>query len=116
MPTRIGRVGDHGITTTQPAKGKGRVGSIAANGSYIGLLHAKEVEDFMCGYALDLVDVARSLVISIDFISCVGMSFGITSYKIGNLDATHCLARGIFAGDQVASLALSLDIFSPNDA
>src|SRR6266566_6205005 len=115
MPARIGRVGDDGITTTQPSKGKGRVVSIAANGPYIGLLHTKEVEDFMCGHALDLVDVARSLVISIDFISYVGMSFGITSHKIRNLDAAHCLARSIFAGNQIDGLGLSPGIFSLND-
>src|SRR5947209_13039735 len=115
MPARIGGVGNDGITTTQPAQGKGCVGSIAANGPYIGLLHAKEVEDFLGGHVLDLVDVARSLVISIDFISYVGMSFGITSHKIGILDAAHCLARSIFAGNQVDGPGLSPGIFSLDD-
>src|SRR5579875_242257 len=115
MATRVGRVGDDGITAAQPAQRDSRVGGIAANGTYIGLFHVKKTKNLACGHALDLVDVARPLIITIDFITLIGMPFGIAAHKVGNLDAAHSLARSVLTGNQIDGLCLSPGIFACDD-
>ena len=60
----------------------------------------------MLGHGLDLVDIAGTLVITIDFIAFVWVSLGIASHEIRVLHAAHGLAGSILAGDQVDSLGL----------
>src|ERR1700730_17894485 len=67
------------------------------------------------GHALDLVDVARALVIAIDFIAFIGVTLGIAAHEIGVLHAAHRFARSILAGDQVDGLCLPPGILFRNN-
>ena len=65
-----------------------------------------KVDDLFGSHALYLVNIARSLVITIDLIVLVGMPFGVAAHEVGVLNPAHCLARRVLAGDQVDGLCL----------
>src|SRR5437868_209960 len=106
MSTRISRVGYDSISTSKPAKSNSGVGSIATYRTYICLTGIKKLE-YLCGsHTLDFINKSGPLVITIRFISLIGMPFCITTHKVGDLYTLYSLARRIFAGDQVDCLCL----------
>ncbi len=106
MPPRIGRVGNDGISTSQPSQGNGSIGGIATYRPYIRLHRIEKFEYLFRSHALDLVYIARPLVIAIRFISLIGVPFSVATHKVGGLHTPYSLAGSIFAGNQVDGLRL----------
>src|SRR5215469_12518304 len=115
MSSCIGRVSNNSITTSQESQSNSRISSIAADWTHICLPGIKELDDLFCRHALDLVDIARPLVIAIHLIALVGMTFGITPHKVRVLYASYCLAGGILTGNQVDRLCLPPGVLLRND-
>ena len=67
------------------------------------------------GHSLDLINIARPLVIAVDPVSFLWMTLGVAPHKIRILYPAHCLARSILAGNQVDSLRLSPPILLFNN-
>src|SRR5947209_8528218 len=59
----------------------------------------------MC-HPLNLVNTARPLIIPIDLISFIGMSFRIAAHEVGNLHPPYRFAWRILTGNQVDGLCL----------
>src|SRR5438876_4712888 len=107
MPPCIGRVGNDGISTSQPSQGNGSVGGIATDRTYIRLPGIEKFEYFFRSYAFDLVYIARPLIIAVHFVALIGVPLGITTHKVGDLHTPYSLARSILTGNQVDGLRLS---------
>src|SRR5260370_9281508 len=106
MPSRIGRVGNDGISTSQPSQGNGSVGGIATYRPYIRLPGIEKFEYLFRSHALDLVYIARPLVIAIRFISLIGVPFSVATHKVGYLHTPYSIAGRLFAANQVYALRL----------
>src|SRR5256885_2591626 len=89
MTTRVSRVRDNRISTAQPSQSDSSIRRVAADGSHICLFHAEEINNLILGHALNLINVARTLVITIDLIPLVWMALGIASHKIRVLHSTY---------------------------
>src|SRR5579884_3373404 len=81
----------------------------------IGLTRMEQLLHFPLGHALDLIDVARPLIVAIDLLAHVGMPLGVTAHEIGDLHAAHRLARRILAGNQINRLRLPPSVCLFND-
>src|SRR6266436_5720067 len=115
MSPCIGRVSNNSIATSQKSQGNSRVGGIATDRTHIRLPGIKELDNLFCRHALDLVDIARPLVIAIHLIAFVGMTFGITPHKVGVLYTSYRLAGGILTGNQIDRLCLPPGVLLRND-
>src|SRR5260370_10718612 len=107
MPTSIGRMGNHSIATTQIAHGNGCICSVSTNWTHICLLGIKEVANLAMRHPLDLINIARSLIVPIDFLTLIGMAFSIASHKVRVLYLAHDSAWSVLTGNQVDRLGLS---------
>src|SRR5260370_3043325 len=115
MSPCIGRVSNNSIATSQKSQGNSRVGGIATDRTHIRLPGIKELDNLFCRHALDLVDIARPLVIAIHLIAFVGMTFGIAPHKVGVLYASYRLAGGILTCNQIDRLCLPPGVLLRND-
>src|SRR5438552_4442022 len=106
MPACIGRIGNNSVSTSQPAQGNSGVGGIATYRSYIRLLGIEKFEYFFCSHALDLVYIARPLVIAIRFIPLFWFSFSLPSLKVEVFNFLTRFARGISVAIQFVLLLL----------
>src|SRR5207237_10706083 len=98
----------YSISTSYPARSNSSIGSIATYRTYICLTGIKKLE-YLCGsHALDFVNKSGSLVITIRFISLIGVPFSIATHKVGDLYTLYRHARWIFAGNKVDCLCLPL--------
>src|SRR5579871_2093637 len=61
-------------------------------------------------HTLDLINVARPLVIPIDFIPFVRMSFRIAPHEVRVLHTAHSLTRRILTGNKIDGLGLPPDL------
>src|SRR5579875_458795 len=115
MSTGISRVSDYRVPTTQEAQRDSRVGGIAADRAYIGLLSVEEFDELILRHLLNQVNVARTLVIAIDLAIPVRMSLGIAAHEVRILDTAYRAAGRIFAGNQVNGLRLPPRVLLPDD-
>src|SRR5258708_29677753 len=97
VPTRIGRVSNNRITSSQPSHCNSSVGSIAANRAHISLFGVEEVNNLLSCHALNLVDITGSLVIAIRLFALVGMPCCVTSHQVRDLHTSHLLALSILS-------------------